>query len=213
MPSNVQSLIEAGYAHSSANDPGKLGVDLELINVLNRAYQSRYALWALKTGDASIALTTLTFAGVPASVALPVDIIDIARIETTTGGKVNLVPSTEKDRAYHLSPSVLRQGLSLVTRGQPSDPVAGTTITLYYDDSPVPLTTLAQTLDPRYPARFEALLILRVALYLDSKDEGRSKDETAKLQAILDFYEKKFDEEVGMDDSATQAGSQPRDAS
>lgn len=208
----VQQIIEAAYARSTDNDPGKLAVDAELIAHLNREYRARFALWSLKAGDAAIASVPLVLAGSPASALLPSDIIDIDRIEDAAGSKINLVPINEKNRAWHLAPAVYRQGLSIISRMQAGDPGLGQTLTLFHNDAPAALAALTDTLDVRYPARFEMLLILGLAIYLDTKDTGRDLTSNKELTDEFARFEKMFNDEVGIDNSATQRGAQPRSA-
>lgn len=207
----AQQIIEAAYARSTDNDPGKLAVDAELISHLNRDYQARYGLWSLKAGDAAVASVALTLAGTPPSATLPTDIIDIDRIETA-GARVNLIPVNEKDRSWHQAPSVYRQGLSIVSRNQTGDPVLGQSVTLFHNDAPATLSALSSTLDARYPARFEILLILGLAIYLDTKDTGRDLSSHTELKEEYERYDALFNAEVGIDNSATQRGTQPRSA-
>lgn len=208
----VQQIIEAAYARSTDNDPGKLAVDAELIAHLNREYRARFALWSLKAGDAAVASVPLVLAGSPAAAVLPTDIIDIDRIEDAAGSKINLVPINEKNRAWHLAPAVYRQGLSIISRMQAGDPGLGQTLTLFHNDAPAALAALTDTLDVRYPARFEMLLILGLAIYLDTKDTGRDLTSNKELTDEFARFEKMFNDEVGIDNSATQRGAQPRSA-
>lgn len=212
MTTTAQQIIEAAYARSTDNDPGKLAVDAELISHLNRDYQARYALWSLKAGDAAVASIPLVLAGIPAVATLPTDIVDIDRIEDGLGSRINLVPINEKNRAWHLAPALYRQGLSLISRNQSGDPVSGQTVTLFHNDAPAPLTVLSSILDARYPARFEMLLILGLAIYLDTKDTGRDLSSHTELKEEFERYDAIFNAEVGIDNSATQRGTQPRSA-
>lgn len=208
----VQQIIEAAYARSTDNDPGKLAVDAELISHLNRDYRARFGLWSLKAGDAAVTALVLTFAGTPPTASLPLDISDIDRIEDMSGSKINLVPINEKNRAWHLAPAVYRSGLSLISRAQAGDPGQGQSVTLFHNDAPSTLANLSDVLDVRYPVRFEMLLILGLAIYLDTKDTGRDLSSNKELSDEFARYEKMFDEEVGIDSSANQRGAQPRSA-
>lgn len=188
----VQQLIEAGYARSTANDPGKLGGDLELIAFLNRRYQLRFALLASASGDNMLAKTSLALAGAPAALVLPGDLIDLIRVENTAGAKVHVIPADEKGRSWHLTPAVYRQGLSLVSLMRSGDPGIASALTLFYLDAPTALTLLASALDARYPARWEGLLINDLALYLSTKDEGRSEGEYKELATEIAKDEQAF---------------------
>lgn len=208
----AQQIIEAAYARSTDNDPGKLAVDAELISHLNRDYQARFGLWSLKAGDAGMAAVFLTLLGAPPAATLPTDIIDIDRLEDQSGNPVRLIPLNEKGRSWHLAPAVYRQGLLIVSRNQAGDPGLGSIVTLFHNDAPAPLTVLSSTLDSRYPARFEILLILGLALYLDTKDTGRDLSSHTELKEEYERYDALFNAEVGIDNSATQRGTQPRSA-
>lgn len=186
MSTTAQQLIEAGYAKSTANDPGKLAVDIELLAELDRTFQLRYALWSSAADDGSLSSIALTFAGTPASVTLPTDIIDVDRLEIG-GEKANLIPVAEKERLWHLPPAIYRQGLSLISRGHSGDPVNGTALTLWLDDAPASITALNSVIDVRFPVRFHKLLTLDIALYLDTKDIGR---DPAQHQKLLDEYQR-----------------------
>lgn len=189
---SVQAIIEAAYSRSTANDPGKLAGDSELIAYLNRRYQLRFALLAAASGDNMLAKTSIALVGSPAALALPADMIDLIRVENASGAKVHVVPSDEKDRSWHLTPAVYRQGQSLVSLMRASDPGIASVLTLFYLDAPAALTLLASALDARYPARFENLLIVDLALYLSSKDAGRDGGEYEELQGEMAGEEKAF---------------------
>jgi hypothetical protein len=65
MGTTVQNLVEAAYSRSTANDPGKLATDGELIAVANRIYHIIYALAAAASPERFTAKTTLTLTGSP----------------------------------------------------------------------------------------------------------------------------------------------------
>jgi hypothetical protein len=179
----AQSLIESAYSRSTSNDAGKLAGDGELLLHLNRKYQSLYAIMAAFGGDNSLASTVLNFLGAPQAVAaLPADVIDIIRLEQSNGAKAYLIPANEKDRSWHLAPSMYRQGNSIISRGLAGDPVNGTSIILYHLDAPAALSALASSVDTRFPVRYEEILVLDLAIYLSVKDEGRSEKEYKQLK-------------------------------
>jgi hypothetical protein len=179
----AQSLIESGYARSTANDAGKLASDGELLLHLNRKYQSLYAIMAVEGGDNALASTILVLAGgPPAFAALPVDVIDIKRLEQLSGAKAYLVPADEKDRSWHLAPAFYRQGNSLISLGRAGDLGVGGSVVVYHLDSPAALSALGSTTDPRFPVRYEDILVLDLAIYLSSKDEDRADKEYKQLK-------------------------------
>lgn len=202
-------LIQAGYTSSTANDAGRLAGDTEMLARLDRTFQSYYALWTEAAADGSLSHQTFTFSGVPASVILPTDVIDVDRLEVD-GEKANLIPVIEKERLWHLAPAVYRQGLSLISRGQSGDPVAGTIISIWLDDAPATLSSLTSVIDVRFPVRFHNLLVLDLALYLDSKDEGRDPQQHMKLQGQFDHDEAAFKAVAPASNSAKDKASNPK---
>jgi len=203
MPTSCQQIIEAAYSRSTANDPGKLATDLELIGRLDRTYQRMYAELAVASGDNCLSTTTLTLGGSPATATLPTDVIDVTRVEIA-GSKVYLIPAYEKDRAWHLAPAVYRQGTSIISRGKTGDPTAGTILTVFILDAPAALTSLASTLDVRWPHRFDSILIDDLALYLSDKDVDRNPADYANLRTDLSDSTTAFNALVSNSNSAKE---------
>jgi len=199
----VQQLIEAAYSRSTANDPGKLAQDPELWQRLDRTYQRMYAELAVASGDNCLSITTLTLGGSPATAALPTDVIDVVRVENS-GAKVNLIPASEKDRAWHLAPAVYRQGTSIISRGKAGDPTAGTVLTAFILDAPAALTALTSTLDVRWPHRYDSILIDDLALYLSDKDVDRNPADYGNLRTDLSDAMQAFNALVSNSNSAKE---------
>ncbi len=202
MSTTAQQIIESAIARSSANDSGKLTVDGEMIAHLNRKYQSIMARMAMLGGDNIVAKQSVTFAGAPASFTLPTDIIDIVRLETSTGGRTYLIPVRDKDRSWVIAPAVFRQGNTIVSRGANGDPAAGDTWTLFYKDAPATISALNSTLDARFPVRFENALVVDLALYMAVKDENRDGSRIQALQTELVTENRLIDGLLGGSDSA-----------
>lgn len=206
MSTTVQQIIEAAYARSTANDPGKLATDGELLALTNRIY---HALWAIAAVANPAAFTsrvaTTALAGAPASTALTTDVIDVRRVQTAAAAKVNVIPLEEIDRSYHLAPAVYRQGGVLVSRGLAGDPVAGDILTIFQLDAPADLTLLASVLDVRFPTRNMELVITMIAMYLSTKDEGRDAAEFAKLKSYHDTTMETFIRLSGLTMTALQS--------
>jgi hypothetical protein len=211
MATLAQSIIEAAFAASTASDSGKLAVDGEMILHLNRKYQSMHAMMGRYQRANALAKTTLTFAGSPPSAALPTDIIDVVRVELASDGtRVYIVPVEEKDRTYNLASQscAFRQGNTLVSVGRAGDPVAGTVWNLFHMDAPATLSALSSTLDPRFPVRFEMVLVLDLAIYLSVKDEGRSPAAFQALKAEYQDEYETFKELIGASNTATESARQ-----
>lgn len=179
----AQSIIESSYARSTANDAGKLASDGELLLLLNRKYQSLYAIMAVNGGDNALVKAALTFAaGPPITVTIPTDSIDLVRFEKADETRAYIIPANEKDRSWHFAPAVFRVGNTLVSRGLTGDPAAADIYNLYHLDAPTALTALSTTLDARFPVRYEDILVLDLAIYLSVKDEGRNPQEFTALK-------------------------------
>lgn len=205
MATTVQVLIEGGYNRSTANDPGKLAVDDELIAHVNRVYQRAWALVARARPDefgVDVDLTALS--GTPPATALPANTIAVVDLRDADGAVVNVIPVTERTRLWHQPPCVYRLGASLVTRNQANDPIAGDVLTLTHLDAPTALTALASTLDTRWPVRHDQLLVDWIAVYLSVKDDGRSQAEHAKLLGELSQDASAFAAEFGLPPEAVQ---------
>lgn len=205
MTTTAQQLIEAAYSRSTANDPGKLATDGELLGVANRVYHALYALAAAAAPERFLSRTTLTLAGSPAAATLSTDIIDLRRIQTSVGAKVNVIPVEEIDRGWHLAPAVYRQGLTIVSRGATSDPVAGDVLTLFQLDAPADLSALATALDTRFPLRHVELIVVEIAMYLATKDTGRDAAEFAALKQFRDMQLEAFFRLSGLSMTALQS--------
>lgn len=185
MPTSVRQLIVAAYNRSSQNDAGKLATDAELIIHCDRVYQRVWPLIARARPDQYAARGTLALSGVPAVVALPTGLLDLVQVSDADGAIVHVIPANELTRTWHLAPAMYRVGTQLRSRGQTGDPLAGETLTLLYLDQPAALTTLDSTLDTRWPARHEQLLVDSLALYLAVKDAGRSQGDRQAIAGEL----------------------------
>jgi hypothetical protein len=147
----AQDFIEAALVRSSANDPGKLATDGELLNHCSRLVARLFALFARARPDKAQSTTTVALAGNPPSGALPQDLIDLRRVEKADGTKVHLIPATEKERTWHIAPSVYQVGNTLYSRNKAGDPIALDVLTLYVLDQPAALAGLASGIDVGSP--------------------------------------------------------------
>jgi hypothetical protein len=186
MSTSVQVLISGAYNRSTANDPGKLATDDELVLHVDRVYQRLWALVARARPDAFGSSADLSaLSGTPPAVALPANTIDVVNLEDEDGGTVNLIPATERNRLWHVAPCMMRVGASLVSRNKSGDPGAGDVLTALLLDAPAALTSVSSVLDDRWPVRHDQLLVDYIACYLSVKDDGRSETEHNKLMGEL----------------------------
>lgn len=205
MSTTAQQLIEAAYSRSTANDPGKLATDGELLSVANRIYQALFALAAAAAPERFVSRTTITLSGSPAAGTLSTDIIDVRRVQNASGGKVNVIPLEELERLWHLAPSVYRQGGSLISRGGAGDPVASDVLTVWQLDAPANLALLTDSIDARYPTRHVELIVVEMAMYLATKDTGRDAAEFAALKMVRDTQLEAFFRLSGLSMTALQS--------
>lgn len=204
----AQQIIEAAYARSTANDPGKLATDGEMISVLDRLFQALYAVRAAAEPSGALARANLAaLAGSPASATLPTDMIDLRRVQRNSdSAKVNVIPVEEIDRSWHLAPAIYRQGNSVVSRGGAGDPVAGDTLTIFHLDAPATITALVSVLDARFPVRHHELLVVELAIYLATKDAGaRQAPEFQALVNTRNMYLETFMRLSGLSMTALQS--------
>lgn len=199
----ASDLIQAGYARSTANDPGKLATDLELLGRLNRSYQGLYALAARQRPDSftTVALVTLDAL---ASFVLPTDYIDVLPITNAAGKRVHLIPARETMRLYHVAPCLYQKGNTIVSRGNAGDPVTGDVLTVPQLASAAPLVALSTAVDAKFPTRHHECLVNDLALYLDAKDEDRDPDQFKKLAADQGAKMAAFAAEYDLDASALE---------
>jgi len=186
----ARDWIEAAYARSSANAPGKTAQDPELLGAANRLYQ---ALWALAAAAQPSAYQSRPSVTLSAGVGtLPAEVIDIRRIQTASGVRVTLAPVEELERQWQQPPVVFREGGTIVSRGRAGDPGPGDTLTLWVLDAPAGLTALTTPIDPRFPTRHHELVIVMLAMYLSAKDEGRDPNEWNELKSERDTHLEAF---------------------
>lgn len=190
MATTAQQILEAAYARSTGNDPGKLSSDAELLDRLNRNYQLVFSLAARARPDEFATVQTITLVGANASYALPTDLIELRRLQFPNalppyagGPTVHLIPASELTRLYHVAPCMYRTGSTIYSRLNPGDPVGGDVLNAWMLCSGATLSTLASVLDATFPTRHTLLLVNDLALYLDAKDEDRDPEQFRKLAA------------------------------
>ena len=181
----VSTIVSGAYLRSTTFDAGKLALDDELIEHLNRIYQRVWPLIARARPDQYGASATLAMSGVPASATLPASIIDLLGVLDADDTTVNVIPANDRQRTWNLAPCVYRVGVTLKSRNQSGDPVGGDTLTLSYLDQPTALTALTDETDARWPVRHDQLLVDYLATYLAVKDGGMKDGDRAALKSEL----------------------------
>jgi hypothetical protein len=194
MATSSKTLIDAAFARSTFNDPGKLANDPELIAVIDRRVKQLYSLASginpTFFGDQD------DVTGVGGAFAIPTDAEMVLRIEEADGTEVNIVPF--EDRTNDLAPRVYQFGSSYYTVGAAGDPGDTDTLTFFFSKRHPDLNpTLAaahatNNLDASWPQSFNDLIVLHLSKYLAVKDSRSEevpqleKEETALLQVFVD---------------------------
>lgn len=204
-------FISAAYLRSSANDPGRLALDPELLGHLDRVYQRAWALFGRARPEEASTTTTLSLSGSPPSAALPANFVDILSLMNEDGETVNDIPLRERNRLWHASPCVYRRGMTLYSRAEAGDPLAGDDLAMQYVDSPTALTTISVAIDPRFPVRHHQFVIDLLAVYLSVKDAGRDANEHKKLLGDLQLSASAFQAEYKLPPSDMAALHGPAD--
>lgn len=204
MATTGQQLLEAGYARSTANDPGKLATDPELLGRLNRTYQSLFALAARQRPDEFATKQAIVLVGGDAHYNLAADYLEVRRLQNAAGAKVHLIPATEIERTWHVAPCMYQTGPVLYSRFKAGDPVAGDTLTAWFLLPGVTIAALGTTLDATFPTRHMEILSNDLALYLDAKDENRDPQQYQKLVADHAMKLAAFAQDFDLDASALE---------
>lgn len=177
----AQDLIEAAYDRSTANDPGKLAQDAELLGHLNRTWLRYYALLMRARPNLGTTRTFLTLLGNPATAVMSPAPIELRHVFNADEKEVNVIDNTERELTTHFAPCIYREGARLTSRAHGGDPISCDILELTVIDTPLSLTALNTALDPRFPERHHQLLIDSLAIYLDVKDEDRDADKHGQL--------------------------------
>lgn len=186
MAISMQYIIESAYNRYSANDPGKLAVDGELIRHGNVIYQRLFAMMAHARPDEFGSMQSHALLGSPPTYTFLNGIDQVLSVEDAAGTRIQVITATDKSYSWNDSvPCVYRLGNAIISRNKARDPIAGAVLTMVVLDTPVDLTQLASTLDPRYPIRHLQLLIDLLATYLGTKDSKRNPADRAALAAEI----------------------------
>jgi len=197
-------IIEAGYSRSTANDPGKLATDDELLGRLDRSYQGLFALAARQRPDEFATQASIVLVAPDSRYDLTPGTIEVRRLRSASLRTVHLIPAAEIDRLWHVAPCMYRTGNSLYSRGKAGDPVTGDTLTAWLLLPGTSLTTLATVLDATFPTRHVEILVNDLALYLDAKDEDRDPAQFQKLAGDQAMKLAAFAGEYDLDASALE---------
>lgn len=180
-------ILIGAYAKSTKNKPGTLATEAtELLQVVIRAMRGLYAAAArvnpyffAESADVTIS------GGAWARPETAESVVRLERVAATTGGlgaagtRIIVVPFDDR-AAEPGKPAVYRFGQQYWSAGNSPDPTGGD-IKFYYAKRPTDPATVNSTLDAKWTEQFNELLMLEVALYLATKDEGARGNELQSL--------------------------------
>lgn len=184
MPFTAQSVVDQGFAKSSAARPETLNTPTELVDRINQCLREAFNVMsreqpALVGVRASVAFDGTGWPrpsncqrvlGVFASAAT------IANPVIPTGQELNVVPFD--DQLFCVgSPSLTELGQSFVPVGQLMDPTGGS-VAIIYARTPVVVVTTDDTIDALFPDQFQDFLNYDMAAYLAEKDQREQDQQT-----------------------------------
>jgi hypothetical protein len=175
MATTCKKIIEAAYARSTSNDPDKLATDKELIGVIDRRLKGLFSMAARFNPHYFGKSATVTY--LAPGWAQPADMEMLIRVENAGGDEVNVVPFDDKEAEH--APRIYSFGQIYRSVAGTGDPENADVLTLFYSRRPADLDPSAvsdaeaNNIDPMWPEQFNDLLVLHVAKYLATKDDGR----------------------------------------
>lgn len=210
MATTAADIISGAYARRTANDPGKLASDRELVSVLSRFLRRVYSDVA-KVSPEFFAKISSAVAPASNKWPRPTDAVTIFKVELeATGVEVHRTPFLDKQAEvppaiYELGRSFYSVGRAAdVANGIPADPNSATESLKFYYSMMHPALSPATapsalTLDASWPEHHNELLVLYLARYLAMKD-GRNADEVTTLTVEIDDSHALLLEEAQGDD-------------
>lgn len=215
MSTTIKKLIDAAYAQSSANDPGKIATDAELIMLVDRRCKRLYSRAARKNPWYFGASANVAGDGVkwprPATAEL------VFRAESAGGAgsgankkiaavgtEVSVVPFDDRDA--ELAPRIYPLGRAYYTVGiaatDPDVSANGDLLKFFFsrrhaDFDPLLASDHAtNTLEADWPEQFNDLFVLHIGRYLSRKDVMRDQGEYGALSDELKDVEALFEEHL-----------------
>lgn len=178
----IQTLIDRGYAKSSAARPELQVAPVELVDRVGQCLREIGLALSRQHPQVMGTVVSVPFNG--AGWSRPGDCVRALRLRANAGTiaapamaigqKITVVPFDDPTVAAG-DPCVIEYGQQYLPSGQAIDPSGGTVDILYARAFVMP-ATVNDVLDALYPALFEDVLQQDLALYLAIKDK-RSEDE------------------------------------
>lgn len=197
--STVQQIIDRGFAKSAAARPETMTATTELVDRIGQCLRELFQVLARENPYILGTSAQATFNGTGWS--RPVDCLRAIQVRADNGTIATpaIAPATMlsvvpfDDQAFALgTPSLTELGQQYIPTGQLIDPSAGT-LTIIYARAPIQPTTVADSIDPLFPAMFDDFLQFDVAAYLATKDKRQEDEQTFLgmksniLQQIIDW--------------------------
>lgn len=184
MPFTAQSVIDQGFAKSSAARPETLNTPSELIDRMNQCLREAFNVWSRENPTVLGVRTLVSFDGTgwprPANCQRVIDVQasggTIANPPITPGLSVNVVPFDDQLFCAG-SPSLTELGQSFVPVGQGMDPTGGS-LAVIFARTPTRVVTTGDTIDALFPDQFQDFLNYDMAAYLAEKDQREADQST-----------------------------------
>lgn len=179
-------IITAAFAKNRKNQPGVLASGTEMFSSFLRVYPVMWTIGARVNPGFFGARATVPFE--TDGWARPAEAESVFRIELPNGDLVNVVPMDERD-ADPFVPALYEWGQRFYPAGNPDDPESGNLVFWYAKKPTLPVTADTE-LEALWPASFDELLVLELALVLAAKDQRA--DEIALLRGDRDVWLRRF---------------------
>lgn len=184
-------LITAALAKSRKNQPGIIASPAEAFATFERIFPVFWTIGARVNPSfygATVALEDDN-ESVPTGWLRPADAEMVVELRDAGGDEVIVVPFDELD-ADPFRPAVYEWGQVYYPAGNANDPTAGATITAWYSRQPDLTLGADEEVDELWPANFDELLVLELAIVFALKDDRNA--EVTQLKADRDTWLRRY---------------------
>ncbi len=184
--STAQTIIDRGYAKSSAARPNMQASPQELLDRIGQCLREEFQVFSRENINLLGTSAQASFNGTawprPSDcmrvVRVVADVGTLASPAITAGAEIVVVPFDDQEVSQGV-PCLAEFGQAFRPTGQTMDPSGGT-VTVLYARAPIQPVTVNDAIDPLHPPQFDDFLQYDLAAYLAIKDK-RSEDEQTFL--------------------------------
>lgn len=180
--STPRDIVTQALGLSLKNRPTTAGVENELRLVVNRALRQHWAAGCRinpRYFAAFVQVPSVTTTWSAGFWARPEDAEIVFQINNPASAAVKVVPA-DQAAAFQGYPAVQRWDGGYLGFNGPAGPSPTDALTLYYARRPAEAAAVDTPLDALWPAAYDGLLVMEVAIYLARKD-GRADEQDALL--------------------------------